>query len=65
MYVADAIVLVFVILPNALHLYATQLTPSDVVGILLIDFVISLVTTPAVMWLIGTIIRARYRKEVL
>lgn len=59
------IALVFLVLPYALRKYVTQLTPGDVVGILLADLVLSLFATPVVIWVARTTVRSRYRKEAL
>jgi hypothetical protein len=64
-YVFVGIVLVLLVVPYALRVYVTQLTPSDIVGILLVDLVLSLFLTPVTIWIVRTTVRARYRKEVL
>lgn len=64
-YVALGIVLVLLVLPCALRVYVTQLTPGDIVGILPVDLVLSLFVTPVVIWFARATIRARYRKEAL
>ena len=63
--IADGFVLMFLGVPVVLHLFVTQLTLGEVVGVLLVDLALSIVVTPALMWLAGTMIRAKYRKEVL
>jgi len=64
-YIMVAIVLLFAFIPFALRELAIQLTPVTIVEVVLVDFPLSIVATPIVMWVARAVPRAQYRRGPL